>query len=269
MKWTGAAEDAVSRVPFFVRNRVKRRVEEEAGRLGSSAVTIEHVQTCQKRYLNNMQEEVKGFQVEACFGPSGCPHRAITVHGLAEQIEKVLAGKDLKSSLKEKVKGPLKIHHEFRVSISECPNACSRPQIADVGLIGARLPAVSDSPCTKCCACLKSCRENAIILEDAAVEPLIDYMKCLSCGKCISTCPSGTLRETQTGWRILIGGKLGRHPQLARELTGIFSSDQALLVIERCIDFYMARNLEGERLGEVINRTGAEAIKDFLETRSS
>jgi dissimilatory sulfite reductase (desulfoviridin) alpha/beta subunit len=106
-------------------------------------------------------------------------------------------------------------------------------------------------------------------VEDAESGPHIDYTKCLSCGKCISACPSGTLRGLQTGWRILIGGKLGRHPQLGRELNGIIPSDQALLVIERCIDFYMTHNLEGERLGEVINSTGVEAIGDFLKVGRS
>jgi dissimilatory sulfite reductase (desulfoviridin) alpha/beta subunit len=269
MKWTGEAEQAVSRVPFFVRKRVKKRVEEEAGRLGSREVTIDHVHTCQKKYLSNMEEEVKGFQVETCFGPSGCPNRAITDNGMAGRIERLLAGKNLKSFLKEKVKGPLKIHHEFRISISDCPNACSRPQIADIGLIGANRPEVSDSPCTGCGACVESCRENAIIFKDAESGPHIDYTKCLSCGKCISACPSGTLRSVQTGWRILIGGKLGRHPQLGTELKGIYSCEQAVLMIERCLDFYMAHNLDGERFGEVINRTGVEVIEDFLKIGSS
>jgi len=265
MKWTGEAEKAVSRVPFFVRKRVKTLVEEEAVRFGSREVTMKHVQACQKRYFRHMEEEVKGFQVETCFGPSGCPNRAIMENGMADRIEKLLTGKDLKSFLKEKVKGSLKIHHEFRVSISDCPNACSRPQIADVGLIGARRPAVSNSPCTKCGDCLESCRETAIILEDAEAGPRIDHIKCLCCGKCIATCPSGTLRDAQAGWRILIGGKLGRHPQLAKELNGLIPIEKALTVIERCIEFYMEHTLEGDRFGEVINRTGVDAIEDFLK----
>ena len=91
MKWTKEAEDAVSRVPFFVRKRVKKRVEEEAGKQESSHVNIEHVQTCQKRYLNNMEEDVAGFQVETCFGSSGCPNRAVD-EGIAARIEESLSG---------------------------------------------------------------------------------------------------------------------------------------------------------------------------------
>jgi anaerobic sulfite reductase subunit C len=258
MNWTKEAEDAVSRVPFFVRKRVRKRVEEEAVNQGSRRVSIEHVRTCQKRYLNNMEEEVAGFQVETCFGPSGCPNRALDDDGIAERIEELLSGKNLRGFLKEKVKGPLKIHHEFRVSISDCPNACSRPQIADIGLIGAARPELSDNPCNGCGACVEACRESSIELKDAETGPVFDYDKCLACGKCCKVCPSGTLREGQRGWRILIGGKLGRHPRLGRELEGIIPKDKALAVVEKCVDHYMAYTVEGERFGEVIDRVGID-----------
>ena len=138
MQPTKDAEQAVGKVPFFVRKRVKKRVEEEAARSGSSVITLEHVKTCQKRFLNQMEEEVKGFQVEPCFGSTGCPNRAVAMTPSPKKVEALLARKNLKSFLKEGAQGPLKMHHEIRVSISECPNACSRPQISDIGLIGAR-----------------------------------------------------------------------------------------------------------------------------------
>ena len=72
MRWTKKAEEAISRVPFLVRKRVKKRVEEEAASYGAKEVTIDHVLTCQKRFMNRMEDEVKGFQVETCFGPTGC-----------------------------------------------------------------------------------------------------------------------------------------------------------------------------------------------------
>ena len=150
MKWRKEAEEAVSRVPFFVRKRVKRRVEEEATRCGAKEVDIEHVKTCQKRYLSRMEDEVKGYQVETCFGPSGCPNRAVIDEEFPAKLETLLAHQDLRSFLKERVKGPLKLHHEFRLSVSDCPNACSRPQIVDVGLIGACLPEITEDRCSEC-----------------------------------------------------------------------------------------------------------------------
>ena len=252
MKWTDEANEAISKVPFFVRKRVRKRVEEEAGRAGSSVVTLEHVKTCQKRFLTQMEDEVKGCQVEACFGTSGCPNRAVDFEDFAKRLEERLAKRDLRSFLKEKVQGPLKLHHEFRISISECPNACSRPQISDIGLIGARSPKISSEPCIQCEACVDICREGAIIL--AGKWPVINFGRCVSCGQCISSCPTRTLQEDKKGFRIQVGGKLGRHPRLAQELPGIHAPEEAFKIIEKCLDYFQNHCQKGERFGEILVR---------------
>jgi len=58
-----------------------------------------------------------------CFGASGCPNQAASSETLVKTIEEKLAQRNMKASLKEKVGGTLKFHHEFRVSVSDCPNA--------------------------------------------------------------------------------------------------------------------------------------------------
>lgn len=125
--------------------------------------------------------------------------------------------------MEEKVQGPLKMHHEFRVSLSTCPNACSRPQIVDFGIIGALRPEISAKPCTRCGACVEACQEKAILLEESPDGPVIDFDRCLACGQCLKVCPTKALAEGAKGYRVLVGGKLGRHPQLGRELSGIHS----------------------------------------------
>ena len=258
MKWTKKAEEAISVVPFFIRKRVKKRVEEEAANCRAKEVTIEHVLTCQKRFMNRMEDEVKGFQVEACFGSTGCPNRAINSDGLPQKLEKTLNTRDLKNFLKSKVKGPLKMHHEFRVSISDCPNACSRPQIVDVGLIGAWRPEISEEPCNQCGACREICKENAIsLVEDG---PHLDYSRCLSCGKCLEGCPTGTLQGGSRGYRIQVGGKLGRHPRLGKELPGIYELEDTLKIVDRCLDYYTQHCVKGERFGEVLEEIGMKDI---------
>jgi dissimilatory sulfite reductase (desulfoviridin) alpha/beta subunit len=260
MKWTEEATQAVSRVPFFVRKRVKKKVEEEAQRRGAAVVTMDHVTACRQRFLKNMEEEVKGYQVETCFGPGGCPNRAVQDDGLAGELETLLAGKDLREFLKERVNGPLKLHHEFRISASDCPNACSRPQIADIGLIAAARPVVTPSVCAGCAACVSVCREDAIELSSDGSAVDIDYEKCLSCGACVKICTSTALQVESEGYRILLGGKLGRHPQLARELEGIFEKNVALKIVEECLELYMRFNEAGERFGEVLNRGDIEFL---------
>ncbi len=259
MEWDAQAYEAVSKVPFFVRKRVKKKVEEEAARCGSAVVRLEHVKTCQRRFLNQMEDEVKGYQVETCFGPSGCPNRAVINDELPRRIEDRISRRNLKSFLKEKVQGPLKMHHEFRLSVSDCPNACSRPQIADLGLIGARRPVVGDTPCSECGACVEACREKAIMIEKE--RPVLDLPKCLSCGQCITACPTGTLQEKEKGYRILVGGKLGRHPRLAVEIPGIHGFEETLRIIDRCLDHYQRHCRHGERFGEMLERAGVEEIK--------
>jgi len=261
MKWSKEAEEAVSRVPFFVRKRVKKKVEEEAESCGVQVVTLDHVNTCQKRFMKNMDQEVKGFQVEGCFGPSGCPNPAIDGQGVAEALEEQLGRRHLRDFLKERVQGPLKMHHEFRVSFSCCPNSCSRPQIVDFGLIGAKHPKITQEDCTQCGACLDACQEGALRLEEGGGKPVINFEKCLDCGQCISVCPTGTLQEDVQGFKILVGGKLGRHPQLGKDLQKIHTKEEMLQVLNHYLDIYQAHCQRGERLGEILNRQAKENQK--------
>jgi len=249
MKWTAAAEAAVKKVPFFVRKRVRARVEQEARQAGKHLVDLVDVRATQKRYLANMASEVKGYQLETCFGPNGCPHRANPSDRLARRIEAVLQGADLLSFLRTRVKGDLKFHHEFRVTLADCPNACSQPQIKDIGIIGACSPILTEQPCTLCGACMDECREGAIELQGTGPE--IEAGDCLHCGKCAAVCDSATIGVGQKGFRVQLGGKLGRHPQLARELPGIFSEDEVVAVVQWCLDFYMQHSRSGERFAEL------------------
>ena len=265
MKWDKAAEEAVSRVPFFVRKRVKAKVEAEALDNNAAVVSMHHVRTAQETYLNNMEREIKGYKVETCFGPTGCPNRAVSDQGLAGDLEEVLAKADLLSFLKSQVTGSLKFHHEFRVSVSDCPNACSRPQIADLSILGARRPGVGMEPCSGCGSCAEVCREKAVIVAGGDPYPIIDHDKCLVCGQCLEVCPTGTLVELERGYRVQVGGRLGRRPQLARELPGIFSASEVLKLTGSFVDHYKNHSRGGERWGDVLNRVGYDALDRLVE----
>ena len=175
-------------------------------------------EVCQQKFLGNMDAEVKGWQLETCFGMEDCPHRAVAAAKSVRELEELLAGKNLREFLKTRIKGPLKMHHEFRVSLSACPNACSRPQIVDIGLIGAVLPVLTSEPCSQCGQCAAVCKEGAVSTEGNRVS--LNLNACLKCGDCVKVCSSGTLSAGANGFRVLLGGKLGRHPQLGRELPG-------------------------------------------------
>ncbi|MBW1941159.1 MAG: PCP reductase family protein, partial [Deltaproteobacteria bacterium] len=72
MKWLPEAEAALKKVPFFVRKKVRVRVEKEAAHAGRQVVGLSDVKATQKRYLNRMSSEIKGYQLDACFGSDGC-----------------------------------------------------------------------------------------------------------------------------------------------------------------------------------------------------
>jgi hypothetical protein len=62
MDWTDEAEDAVKKVPFFVRKRVRARVEDQARAAGRKVVSLRNVKTARARFLAKMGETVKGYR---------------------------------------------------------------------------------------------------------------------------------------------------------------------------------------------------------------
>ncbi len=89
-------------MPFFVRKRVRKRVEEAAIRSGAEQVHLEHVQRWAERYLNRMEDEVKDCQVETCFGPSGCPNRAVIDDEMAGLLEERISKRNGRPWLKDR-----------------------------------------------------------------------------------------------------------------------------------------------------------------------
>jgi len=253
MKWTEEAEKAIKKVPFFVRKKVRARVENEAMAAGRKVVTNLDLKTAQKRYLTNMSSEIKGFQIDTCFGSGGCLNRAVESNTLFNSLENLLAEADILQFLREHVGENIKFHHEFRVTLADCPNACSQPQIKDIGIIGASIPLITGNECTLCGQCVDICKENAVTLNEKECAPEIDHDLCIKCGQCVKECATGTITEEKAGFRILLGGKLGRHPRLAEELPGIFSEDETLKIAKKCIDYYKKNSKNGARFADTYN----------------
>ncbi|MGC8660255.1 MAG: 4Fe-4S binding protein [Desulfomonilaceae bacterium] len=265
MRWNRSAEETIAKVPFFIRRRVKKKVEQEAERVSAAEVTLEHIRIVQQNFLKNMEDEIKGYQLESCFGSSGCPNRIPNGNNFIGTLEDTLRSRDFKPFLKGKVNGPLKFHHEFRVSVSDCPNACSRPQVADLGIVAAVNPALSENECSQCGVCAETCIESAVTMAPDMSRPRIDFDRCLFCGHCIRACPTETLVRGTEGFRIMIGGKLGRRPRLASELPGIFSRESTFRLIDLILDFYFEQNTKGERFGEILERVGTQEIEELFK----
>lgn len=261
MRWSTKAEAAIRKVPFFVRKRVRTRVEEEARRRGNDSVSIQDVDAVRQQYLKSMSDEVKGYQIENCFGAGGCPNQAVQTDTLVKNIEKLLKNAGLRDFLKTKVGGDLKFHQEFRVSVADCPNACSQPQIRDIGIIGAAAPIATAEPCSQCGACTDICRETAIRLSGENRPPELDLGRCVRCGRCAAECPTGTLAARIIGYRVQLGGKLGRHPQLGHELPCLLGEEDVLSLVRDCIELFMSRWQPGERFGSLLTHADLDAFR--------
>jgi dissimilatory sulfite reductase (desulfoviridin) alpha/beta subunit len=206
-------------------------------------------------------KQIKGYQLTLCFGPGGCPNSIMAATPLSERIEKVLRAADLLGFLRSKgIKDP-KHHHEFKVALAECPNACSQPQIKDIGILAAHRPRIGAKACSECNGCLSVCRERAIQI-DPTPRPVIDHDRCVACGQCIPACPAGTLASGVKGWRVQLGGKLGRHTQLARELPGIYDEATVPEIVSACLEWYKTRDHGGERFGSVLTSEAFKALSE-------
>ncbi len=255
MKWSRDADKAIKKVPFFIRKKVKKKVEEFVEQKEKTSVELSDVNELKKKFLSKggMEKDIKGYEVSTCFGGEGCPNTANSCTLLAKDIETIIEKENIFSFLKENVKGGLKFHHEFRVVLSDCPNACSRPQIVDIGIIGAVLPGIFDEACTLCNACVEVCEENAITLDEENSKPLINYDQCLMCAKCISACPTGTIRKKEKGFRVMLGGRLGRHPRLAMEVAGLHTHEEVLSIVKKSLSFYKENSKDGQRFSHILS----------------
>ena len=254
MKWSDEAEKTLKKVPFFVRSKVKKKVESFVMEKGKFSVDLDDVNELKQTFLSKggMEKEIKGYEITTCFGSSGCPNSANSCTELAKDIEKIMEKEDILSFLKKSVQGDLKFHHEFRVTLSDCPNACSRPQIVDIGIIGASVPGLSSEPCSLCNSCVEVCDENAVLLDEENEKPIIDYDKCLMCKKCIKVCPTETILEKEKGFRVLLGGRLGRHPRLAMEMEGLKTHSQVIEIVKRSLKFYKTNSKNGQRFSHLL-----------------
>lgn len=211
--------------------------------------------------LDKLSKAEKGYEVSGCFGLNSCPNALSSSKELLKSFEKILEEERITEFLKEKVKGPLKAHHKFRVCLAECPNACSQIHITDFALHGVVRVEINPKACSLCGSCLEVCEEGVIELTEYG--PKIDEERCVGCAHCVKICPEGALIEGFKGYKIYIGGKLGRHPRLASFLT--FAQPQEVLrVFKKVLTFYKNNNKKGERLGAIIERIGWENTKKLL-----
>lgn len=149
-------------------------------------------------------------------------------------------------------------HAKFKMTFSGCGNDCTRAKCADLGFVGMVSPAVDQAACTACGLCVATCREGALH-SDTGGLPLVDRASCVGCADCVRVCPVSAMSSSKTGYAVYAGGKHGRWPRVADHVADLLPEELVPEVIERTLDWYHEHGRRGQRLGHVIEETGAEA----------
>ena len=282
MEWEKDAVNVLAQVPRLVRGRVKKKVEEYARDSGQEVITKDLILKLKNGFsrgsgkittegFEEMERLMEGLDakksrfinVRMCGGAAGCPLTLIEDRQVAEKVVEIIESSGLSQFLEGSMNGPALSHNRFRVSIAGCPNCCSEPQIKDFGIIAEAMPGVSEEECINCMKCVKTCRENAVVIDNRI--PALDLDRCINCGECVAACPTGTLIYEKTGLKVVVGGKLGRHPQLASTLLSLGEETSVFRALSACIEVFKNECSDGERFGVALNRIGIDVLSRKLK----
>ncbi len=296
MKWEKEAALKLERVPVFARKIAQAKIEKIARTKGKTVVTLEDVIISQesgvgsresktqdsglrtqdpsidrfailKRYDKYVVEDGEPllFNIEACRGEeNNCPFNILGASKLSKKIKDKLKELKFSNRLLEKTKGPILPHQIFKIGVAGCPNSCSQPQIKDLGVHARALVYVDETcACTGCRRCIEACKEDAITI-DKDRNVTISNEKCVFCGLCAEVCPTGTIKIEAKGYRIMVGGMLGRHPRFASDLIGLATESEVMDAAQVCTDLILSESGE-KRFGVLVKELGIEEIKKRLQ----
>lgn len=122
-------------------------------------------------------------------------------------------------------------HHRISIVIAGCPNGCSKPYTANIGLVGFTKPNVEPDLCTACGECETVCPDTAITVDGG--PPVFDRDKCLGCIKCRDICPTNAISLSEPSVRIYEGGKQGRHPEFGEIIAEKNTPDEVFEVLDK------------------------------------
>lgn len=291
MKWEESASLLLEKVPPFVQKTVREKVETLARQRGKTLVTEAEVLAARGEFMEKQQQQrpvakqhahneklsiirkyTKYFdkdgnpvfyQVKTCRGAEvNCPFLITDSNLLANKLKDRLEELKFTDNLIGKVDGQILPHHTLKLAVAGCPNSCSMPQIKDFGVHAVEPVFIDqDCACISCMKCVEACREDAITIEDGQVT--IDKEKCVHCGLCARVCPTGSIKAEEKGYRVMIGGKVGRHPRFALDLLPQASESDAVRALDVCVDMILSDKKE-HRFRALIEMRGIEEIKKKL-----
>lgn len=178
-----------------------------------------------------------------------CSKAAMDWNEFYQELEEAIQQLNLRATLEERFK-PFQFHHIPKIALAGCPNGCSRPQIKDIGVIGFMTPQVSDNECSGCQICISVCQEKAVSWQGDGI--VIDPHDCISCGECIRSCPTKKILPKESGWSLSLGGRLGRHPQFAKNVGQVATGEEAKNWILSILQDYCSQGVSEERFSHYL-----------------
>ena len=166
MVWAPEAAQALKGVPRLVRPLARRKVEERVRDEGGARVSLADFRSAEARFRGGAgRQGLPGAGRPAARpqpprrgagGPGVLPGQALRLpqrpHGHTDPwrqaLQDWLAAKQISERLRAKVEGDqVLFHHKLRLALAGCPNGCSRPQIADLALVGTLSPVFDPADC--------------------------------------------------------------------------------------------------------------------------
>lgn len=192
--------------------------------------------------------------VVSCKGTT-CQYGLIDTYALSEEIhERFFVGFHSVS-----------LPHKFKIAVGGCPNNCVKPDLNDLGIIGARVPSYDIEKCRGCkkCQIEAACPIKIAKMKDGKL--VIDTEACNNCGRCIGKCPFHCNDEGMNGYKIYIGGRWGKRTAHGQMLNKIFTDKQEVLdTVEKAILLFRKEGIPGERFADTINRIGFQQAQAML-----
>ena len=155
--------------------------------------------------------------------------------------------------------------HKFKIAVGGCPNNCVKPDLNDLGIIGARVPHYDIEKCRGCkkCQIEEVCPIKVAAMKDGKL--VIDTEACNNCGRCVGKCPFHCNDESTYGYKVYIGGRWGKRVAHGQMLEKIFTSKTEVMeIVEKSILLFRDQGISGERFADTINRIGFERAQELL-----
>jgi len=183
--------------------------------------------------------------IVACCGDQNCCNGLMPTQPLADRILRKWQ--------------QVELPNRISIAIAGCPNACTAPLLADIGVIGVAMPEPRGMPRGHSPTERFECPEGAISYSNG--EAVWKQDLCTYCGQCIDFCDLGGWKLAKKGFAVYLGGQLGRHPRLGTKAAEFLSEDETAALINRALDAYRQGANPGEKFADFIQKFGIEKLK--------